>query len=129
MTKIQTIRIDHVQINVTDLDRARKLYGGVLGLKEVPRPESFDFAGCWYRVGEVDLHLVVRDLEPLSARHFCLWVADVKETARQIEAAGYPIKWDEKYKIRGVNRFFVIDDDNNRVEIQGTDGTGASRWG
>jgi glyoxylase I family protein len=129
MKQIHAIRIDHVQINVTDLARAKKFYGDVLGLREVPRPESFTFAGCWYRVGDVDLHLVVRDLEVLSARHFCLWVSDVKEAAAQITTAGYPIQWDEKFKIRGVDRFFVIDADNNRVEFQGTDGTGSSRWG
>ena len=129
MNKIQAIRIDHVQINVTDLPRARQFYGGLLGLQETARPESFDFAGCWYRIGDVDLHLVVRDPEPTSARHFCLWVRDVKAAAKQIEQAGYPVNWDHKYKIRGVDRFFVFDEDNNRVEIQGSDGTGASRWG
>jgi catechol 2,3-dioxygenase-like lactoylglutathione lyase family enzyme len=128
MNNPQAIRIDHVQINVTDLPRARRFYGGLLALVETPRPESFDFAGCWYRIGEVDLHLVVRDPEPLSARHFCLWVSDVHATAKSIEAAGYPVKWDLKYKIRGVDRFFVFDEDNNRIEIQGSDGTGESRW-
>ena len=128
MNPIHAIRIEHVQINVTDLPRARKFYGELLGLMETPRPESFDFAGCWYRIGEVDLHLVVREAEPLSARHFCLWVGDVQATANAIESAGYPVKWDLKYKIRGVDRFFVFDHDNNRIEIQGSDGSGASRW-
>ena len=128
MNNIRAIRIDHVQINVTDIARARRFYGELLGLTETPRPESFDFAGCWYRVGDVDLHLVVRDPEPISARHFCLWVPDIHAAAKLIDSAGYPVKWDEKYNIRGVKRFFVFDDDHNRIEIQGTDGTGTSRW-
>ena len=128
MPNIDAIRIDHVQINVTDLDRARQFYEGLFGLTETPRPESFDFAGCWYRIGEVDLHLVVRDLEPSSQRHFCLWVRDVKAVAGMIHAAGHPIRWDTKYKITGVDRFFVFDPDGNRIEIQGADGTGRSRW-
>ncbi len=129
MKPIQTIRIDHVQINVTDITRARQFYGGLLGLSETPRPDSFDFGGCWYRIGDVDLHLVIRDPEPLSARHFCLWVADVHAAAQSIEAGGYPVTWDAKYKINGVGRFFVFDDDQNRIEVQGSDGTGTSRWG
>ena len=128
MNDIQAIRVDHVQINVTDLARARRFYEDVFGLTQTPRPESFDFAGCWYRVGEVDIHLVVREKEAFSQRHFCLWVADVQEAARSIAELGYPVKWDEKYKIRGVDRFFVFDPDDNRIEIQGSDGTGASRW-
>jgi catechol 2,3-dioxygenase-like lactoylglutathione lyase family enzyme len=129
MNPIQVIRFEHVQINVTDLARARKFYGELLGMVETPRPESFDFAGCWYRLGEVDIHLVVRSPEATSARHICLWVADVRATAKRLEESGYAIKWDLKYKIRGVDRFFVLDPDGNRTEFQGSDGTGESRWG
>ncbi|SRR5258706_9188688 len=128
MTEPEAIRIDHVQINVTDLPRARRFYGDLLGLIETPRPESFDFAGCWYRIGDVDLHLVVRPAEQPSARHFCLWVADVHAAAKKYAAAGFPVAWDLKYKIRGVDRFFVFDPDQNRIEIQGSDGTGHARW-
>ena len=128
MKKIHAIRVDHVQINVTDLPRARQFYGGLLELDEIPRPESFTFAGCWYRIGDVDLHLVVREPEPTSARHFCLWVANVNAAAKEIESAGYHVNWDHKFKIPGVDRFFVFDEDNNRIEIQGADGSGQSRW-
>jgi glyoxylase I family protein len=113
---------------VTNLDRAKQFYGGVLELEEVPRPGSFDFAGAWYRVGEVDLHLVVRDREPTSARHFCIWVSDVQEAARRLEAAAHIIEWQTSFKIPGVDRLFVCDPDNNRIEVQGPDGTGQSRW-
>ena len=85
---IAIVRLDHIQINVTDLARAKRFYGEVLGLEEAPRPESFDFAGAWYRIGEVDLHLVVRPPEPDSEDHFCLWVADVHGTAAALEARG-----------------------------------------
>ena len=128
MIQNKTIRIDHVQVNITDLSKARFFYETVLQLKEVSRPESFDFAGAWYRIGEVDLHLVVREKEPLSQRHFCLWVDDIKGFAEHLKGNGFPIKWDTKYKIKGVERFFVFDPDENRIEIQGTDGTGQSRW-
>ena len=128
MNAFQSARIDHVQINVTDLTMAKQFYGGVLELEEVPRPESFDFAGAWYRIGEVDLHLVVREREPVSARHFCLWVTDVQEAAGRLEARGRRISWQTSFKIPGVDRFFVSDPDDNRIEVQGPDGTGLSRW-
>src|SRR4051794_41126355 len=100
MSNIKAIRVDHVQVNVTDLSRARQFYEEVLGLVETARPQSFDFAGCWYRIGEVDLHLVVREAEQTSQRHFCLWVTDVHAAAKEIEAKGGAVKWDTKYKIR-----------------------------
>src|SRR5215218_5713708 len=104
MNAFQSTRIDHVQINVTDLKMAKKFYGGVLELEEVPRPESFDFAGAWFRIGEVDLHLVVREQEPPSARHFCLWVTDVQDAAGRLEAHGHRISWQTSFKIPGVDR-------------------------
>jgi catechol 2,3-dioxygenase-like lactoylglutathione lyase family enzyme len=127
MGAFQGARVEHLQINVTDLDRAKQFYGGVLELEEVPRPESFDFAGAWYRIREVDLHLVVREREPVSARHFCLWVTDVREAAGKLKAGGHPISWQRSFKIPGVDRFFVFDPDDNRIEVQGPDGTGQSR--
>ena len=112
-------RIDHVAINVSDMPRARAFYGGVLKLKEVPRPKSFDFAGAWYRIGTVDLHLISRDeVDPQSRRHFAFWLSNVHTAAKEIEASGINVTWDT-YKIDGIDRFFVRDPDGNRLEFQG----------
>ncbi len=121
-------RMDHVQINVTDLERARRFYGATLGLTEVPRPDSFDFAGAWYRIGDMDLHLVVRGPEPRGEDHICFWTSDVHAAGRALEERGVAVAWMLRYKIPGVDRFFIRDPDGNRIEVQGPDGTGASRW-
>jgi catechol 2,3-dioxygenase-like lactoylglutathione lyase family enzyme len=63
--RITVQRIEHVAVVVSDVERAKAFYGGVLGLTEVPRPESFDFAGAWYRNGPTDLHLTA------TARPIC----------------------------------------------------------
>ena len=128
MSSIAITRLDHIQINVTDLARAKRFYGETLEFSEVPRPSSFDFDGAWYRIGEMDLHLVVRAPEPESDAHVCFWVADVHGAARRLEAVGQPVAWQERLKIPGVDRFFLRDADGNRIEIQGPDGTGQSRW-
>src|SRR4028119_1943628 len=58
MDELTVERLDHVSIIVTDVDRARAFYAGVLGLAEVPRPASFDFPGAWVRVGPGGVHLL-----------------------------------------------------------------------
>ena len=120
MATIRAERLDHAAIVVTDLSRARRFYGEVLGLREVPRPESFDFPGAWYEIGPTYLHLLGKpDADAASPRHFCLWVTDLRAAARRIEGAGFTVEWKTNHKIPGVDRFFTYDPDRNRVEFQG----------
>ena len=120
MSTIGAERIEHVTIVVTDLNKARAFYAGVLGLVEVPRPPSFDFPGAWYQIGPTLLHLLGKpQRDSASPRHFCLWVAGVPEAASAIESSGSPVIWEAKHKIPGVDRFFIYDPDGNRIEIMG----------
>lgn len=120
MNRIGASRIDHVAIDITDVERSKAFYGGILGLQEIPRPESFDFGGAWYQIGQEVLHLVNRSTAyPPAPHHFCLAVQDITSAAKVIESAGYEIVWDTRYKIKGIDRFFVRDPDGNRVEFQG----------
>jgi glyoxylase I family protein len=120
MNHIGATRIDHVAIDITDVARAKAFYGRLLGLQEIPRPTSFTFGGAWYQIGAEVLHLVAREQKFEEApHHFCLSVEDVKKAADVVGGAGYPIIWDTKYKIPGIDRFFTRDPDGNRVEFQG----------
>lgn len=119
MAKIAIQRIDHVTVNVTDVARAKAYYGALLGLEEVPRPESFDFPGAWYRIGEACLHLVGQSqADPPTSKHFALWVADAEAAAQALEAAGHKLRW-AGHRIPGVARFFTADPDGNSIEFQG----------
>lgn len=112
--------IEHVAIIVTELERARDFYGRVLGLTEVPRPESFDFPGTWYQLGNTCLHLLGkpgRDND--SSRHFCLRVSDLRAAEKHLQSQGWPYQWQKKHKIIGIDRFFLHDPDGNRIEVQG----------
>jgi catechol 2,3-dioxygenase-like lactoylglutathione lyase family enzyme len=120
MDSLTVERLDHVSIIVTDVDRALAFYTGVLGLTEIPRPRSFDFPGAWLQVGPEVIHLLGQPAPDVRGRrHFCLWVTDVDGSARYLAARNLPVRWDTKYKIEGIDRFFTEDPDGNRVEIQG----------
>ena len=123
-------RIDHVTILVTDLDKARDFYSRVLGLREVPRPPSFDFPGMWFKTGPSFLHLLGKPQpDTTSPRHFCYWVRDIQKARRYAEIQGWEVHWQAKHKIQGIDRFFVYDPDGNRIEIQGSDGSGEKPFG
>lgn len=122
MAGIDAEQIDHVTIIVTDVNRANDFYGALLGLRQVPRPESFDFPGAWYQIGDTLLHVLGKTApDSHSPRHFSLLVRDVRRAARQLEAAGCLVQWEAKHKIPGIDRFFIRDPDGNRIEIQGRD--------
>jgi glyoxylase I family protein len=68
---------NHVAIAVTDLERARDFYGGVLDLPELPRPAA-SITGAWFGVGGAQLHLaVLADVVPpaIGIPHLALSVA------------------------------------------------------
>ena len=52
------LRLQHVGLVVSDLDRSRAFYSGALGVEEVPRPSSFRFDGAWFRFGGTEIHLL-----------------------------------------------------------------------
>ena len=118
--RINVERIEHAAVTVTDVDRAKHFYGHVLGLTEIPRPETFDFPGAWYRNGPTDLHIISRaQADSDSRRHVAFYVSAIAAAARILEAHGYPVLWERKYKIRDIDRFFTHDPDGNRIEIMG----------
>ncbi len=111
--------MDHVAIDVTDMAQARGFYAGLLGLREIPRPESFDFPGAWFETGSAVLHVVSRPHRDADGRrHLCFMVTDLKEAADAVRAAGFPVTNDGRGTIPGIERFYTVDPDGNRIEIQ-----------
>ncbi|MEM9161288.1 MAG: VOC family protein, partial [Verrucomicrobiota bacterium] len=119
-SKVAIEKLDHVALDVMDVDKAASFYGVLLGLKEIARPESFDFPGLWYELGNTVLHIVGPRQPSLGAHHIAFWVNDVHACAETVREAGFQVEWDP-YKIVGVDRFFTADPEGNRIEIQGTE--------
>lgn len=109
-------RIDHVSVIVTNVERSRRFYGELLGLKEIARPRTFDFVVVWYELGSQQLHLLLKEhADTVSPRHFALGVADVQQARSYFLALGIPVE--ETTLIPGADRFFIRDPDLNRIEV------------
>jgi catechol 2,3-dioxygenase-like lactoylglutathione lyase family enzyme len=99
---------------------ARRFYGDVLGLRELPRPPKLPGVGLWYAIGDQELHLFEEPagvaVNPQSRRHPCLQVDDVVELRRHLESAGAPTR-DDDGEIPGRSRFFALDPFGNSIEF------------
>jgi catechol 2,3-dioxygenase-like lactoylglutathione lyase family enzyme len=113
--------LHHVNVTVPrSLEtEAKHFYGAVMGLQEVPKPESSrGRGGAWYQLGPIQLHLSVEDVDgpPLSKRHVCYTVADLAAAEERFRNAGVEIVPDDM-PVAGWSRFYVRDPGGNRLEI------------
>lgn len=117
MTGLSVTHIDHVSVIITDVARSRQFYTGVLGLKEIPKPKTFDFVALWFDLGAGQtLHLLQKPQpDTRSPRHFALRVADVNAARDYCRSVGVEIQ--ETGPIPHCDRFFVHDPDGNRIEL------------
>jgi catechol 2,3-dioxygenase-like lactoylglutathione lyase family enzyme len=114
--------IDHVQLAAPpgcEAD-ARRFFGELLGLVEVPKPPALAArGGLWFQCGAQQIHIgVERDFRPAKKAHPALRLADRTELARlkvRLVAAGVPVREDEA--IEGAARFFAEDPWGNRLEL------------
>jgi len=113
------MRLSHINITLPkgSEDIARSFYAGLLGLKEIPKPEFIRHrGGVWFDADGLDIHVSVEENRtgPDTYRHFGLESNDVDGLRAKLQAAGVatedgrPAPW---------KRFFVRDPFGNRIEI------------
>jgi catechol 2,3-dioxygenase-like lactoylglutathione lyase family enzyme len=116
MNDFRISQIDHVSVVIADVERSRRFYRDLLGLKEIAKPRTFDFTVLWFDLGNQHLHLLLKDRpDTLSPRHFALRVPDVSAAREYFRSRNIPIQ--ETTPIPGADRFFIADPDGNRIEI------------
>jgi catechol 2,3-dioxygenase-like lactoylglutathione lyase family enzyme len=119
-------RINHVSVNARDLQEGVDFYSRLLGARPIPTLD-FGFPVQWLALGDTQLHLFQRDLQPTSHHHFAVEVEDVEPVYR---AAGELDAFDDVafghrlFELPGdVAQLYVRDPSGNLVEI---DAPGAS---
>jgi glyoxylase I family protein len=133
--RADAVVIHHVTLPVTDLERSRRFYRDVLGLREIERP-PFDFPGAWFAIGSGanHLHLIVsetstfREGKGLDSRdaHFALRVPSYLDAKAELEAKGYSTEKDRldllaleasPHATAGFPQLYILDPDRNVIEI------------
>jgi catechol 2,3-dioxygenase-like lactoylglutathione lyase family enzyme len=112
--------IDHVQITVPadGVDQARAFYCGLLGLREVEKPDSLKGrGGFWVQVGDRQVHVGIEEGVDHRATkaHIAYRVVGIDGWRDRLTAAGIAVI--EGIPIPGSNRFECRDPFGNRVEF------------
>ena len=117
-----TIAFHHVAIIVSDLGKAAKIYGDVLGLEQDARPD-LNFGGLFYNLGNgQQLHNMLLDnpdaqsIKPEHGgryRHFALAVSDLDTIKIKLDDASIPYTMSKS----GRAALFFYDFDGNAIEL------------
>ena len=125
------MRIQHVGLVVSDLERSRRFYAGPLGLDEVPRPSNFAFDGAWFRFGGTEIHLLDEahttggagqgDPGAGAARgmtqHLAFEVDDLAAACRRLAEHDVPLAGGPMPRGDGVTQVFFRDPDGYVLEL------------
>jgi catechol 2,3-dioxygenase-like lactoylglutathione lyase family enzyme len=113
-------RVHHAQITIPvgSEEAARAFYCGVLGLKEIEKPDSLkQRGGFWLQAGDMQVHVGTEagvDRAKTKA-HLAYQVDDIDAWKRRLEAHG--IEMADSIPIEGYARFEFRDPFGNRVEF------------
>jgi len=113
------VRIDHVQLAMPAgrETEAEAFYAGLLGLERVAKPEpQASRGGCWFRRGEVAVHLGVEEgFRAARKAHPAFVVEDLPALVAALDAAGVVVRSNPDVEAgRGA---YVDDPFGNRIEL------------
>jgi catechol 2,3-dioxygenase-like lactoylglutathione lyase family enzyme len=111
--------IDHVQLAMPpgQEQAARSFYGGILGMREIPKPVALAArGGCWFESGGLQIHLgVEQDFRPAKKAHPALRCANYNALLTKLRTSGITLH--EPGDIPGVQRCHIHDCFGNRIEL------------
>jgi catechol 2,3-dioxygenase-like lactoylglutathione lyase family enzyme len=110
----------HVRITVApaDAERARAFYCGLLGLREIEKPDSLKArGGFWLEVGDLRVHVGVEEgvNRWATKAHIAYKVVDIDGWRKRLAAAGLELC--DGVPIPGHDRFEFRDPFGNRAEM------------
>ena len=116
---MKVLGYDHVQLAIPPGGEAeaRRFYGELLGLTEIPKPETMRArGGMWFEQGAFRLHIGIEPgMRPSEKMHPALVVTELDAWQRRLIAAG--CEWRDATEIPEVRRGHTKDPFGNRIEL------------
>ncbi len=119
--KINGKRLNHITVAVPAGEhvRVREFYAGVLGLEEIPRPESLNavYDLMWFQFLDILLHLDFTPpwVRPAENRHIALEIENLPAVRHYLESRKATIR--EAVPMPDRDRFYLLDPFGNYFEL------------
>jgi len=111
--------IDHVQLAAppNSEDAARRFYGEILGMEELPKPPLLAArGGVWFASGNVQVHIGIEpDFRPARKAHPAFRCDDYEKLIAVLESSGIDVQAADE--IPGIRRAHLHDPFGNRIEL------------
>jgi len=122
---VRALRLNHVSIPATDVDRSCRFYRDVFAMERIPAP-NFGFPVAWLRLGGLELHLFqVEDQPARTYQHLALEVDDFEACYLRVKELSL---FEEGTRFRylyelpgGAVQLYLRDPDDNLVEVDWPD--------
>jgi catechol 2,3-dioxygenase-like lactoylglutathione lyase family enzyme len=126
-------KADHVALLIKNVERSRQFYSQVLGMRDIPRPESFHFPGAWLTMGDFQIHLIGEEVEGRAKQvnpgyyadevalgrgtHLAFEVDDLEAAMRHLHAQGVEVVGGPRPRGDGVQQMYIRDPDGYIIEL------------
>ena len=128
------LRLHHVAVIVTDLERSSAFYRGLFGLEPIARP-PISIPGQWLGVGDLQVHLTVYRAGNFRSKavdnddiHFAFNTDDFEGFVSRAKTMGFleegaaddPMRMIVKRQgMAGFPQCYLLDPDRNIIEVNG----------
>jgi len=127
--------LNHVNIVVKNIGKAKKFYCEILGMEDVPRHPDFTLTGAWLRKNSAEIHLIqanaathapgdlsfevadITDKELSSSRHFSLVIDNTDSLVAQLKEQSVPIVYGPVERPGGLVQTYCYDVDEHLIEF------------
>lgn len=122
----EIVALAHASLLIADVERARRFYEGVLGLRPSPARPDLGFPGVWYDLGAAQIHLIQQpNPDPVEGRpahggrdrHTALTVRDWEGMRARLDELGIAYTLSRS----GRRALFCRDPDGNALELTDAD--------
>ncbi len=126
LSSFAQIKVNHIAVHVSDLEKGMDFYQDVLQLKKIEDPFN-DAIHAWYDIGNGSaLHLIEsKDVpsEKSKVNHLCFSIPDMMAFVDNMKARKYPFEsWagvsgEVTNRVDGVKQIYIQDPDGYWLEI------------